>query len=55
MEHDKKTTDDLNSVAPKLVYEKPALTPLGHMAQVTQKSGAMGDNSTQFPTAKNLT
>ncbi|TIT03718.1 twin-arginine translocation signal domain-containing protein [Mesorhizobium sp.] len=32
----------MRSVPVKRVYEKPVLTPLGHMAQVTQKAGAYG-------------
>ncbi|CAH2398230.1 twin-arginine translocation signal domain-containing protein [Mesorhizobium escarrei] len=32
----------MRTVPVKRVYEKPVLTPLGHMAQVTQKSGAEG-------------
>lgn len=43
MEHDK-------SIPLNRVYEKPALTPVGHMAQVTQKSGPNPDASPEFPT-----
>ena len=33
-------------------YETPRLTNEGHMAQVTQKSGANADNSQNWPNKK---
>lgn len=33
-------------------YESPRLTRQGHMAQVTQKSGAAADNSQSWPNKK---
>lgn len=55
MEDNRKKTEttDLTSVGPKLVYEKPALSPLGHMAKVTQKSGAITVDNQIHPTRPN--
>ncbi|SJM29683.1 hypothetical protein BQ8482_111613 [Mesorhizobium delmotii] len=44
MKCNEKEADSMRTVPVKRVYEKPVLTPLGHMAQVTQKSGANVDN-----------
>ena len=44
-QHDDKQaeTKGSNSIGFERIYEKPVLSPLGHMAQVTQKSGIEPD------------